>query len=458
MNRSLLLFLLALSLLSVLPACDVGDDDDDTSDDDDSTPDPADTDDDGDGLSENEGDCDDSDAAISPNESEATCDGVDNDCDQGTPDDIDGDADGVLCSTDCDDADPANFPGNTEICDGADNDCDGTSWVTGEETDDDGDGALACVDCDDSDGANYPGNAELCDGADNDCNGFDDMGNPGVAGEEADDDGDGQSECQGDCDDAEAMTYPEAPELCDGADNDCNGLDDMGNPGVAGEEADDDGDGQSECQGDCDDSDAMTYPGAPEGLLGSDRDCDGVPGGSGSLSLADASFVGENAYDNSGSSVASAGDVDGDGLDDLLIGVAWNDDGGSNAGKTYLFFGSTVAAGGPFNLSLADAFFVGPGGDRSGVSVASAGDVDGDGLDDLLIGAYWNDDGGSDAGKTYLFFGSTVASGGSFDLSLADASFVGENADDHSGVSVASAGDVDGDGLVDLLIGAYCND
>ena len=276
--------------------------------------------------------------------------------------------------------------------------------MTGEETDDDGDGALACVDCDDSDGANYPGNAELCDGADNDCNGFDDMGNPGVAGEEADDDGDGQSECQGDCDD----------------------------------------------------SDAMTYPGAPEGLLGSDQDCDGVPGGSGSLSLADASFVGENAGDLSGISVASAGDVDGDGLGDLLIGAHGNDEGGIEAGKTYLIFGSTVAAGGSFDLSLADASFVGEtAADYSGGSVASAGDVDGDGLDDLLIMAYGND---SNAGKSYLFFGSTVAAGGPFDLSLADASFLGETAYDYSGVSVASAGDVDGDGLDDLLIGANHND
>jgi hypothetical protein len=182
-------------------------------------------------------------------------------------------------------------------------------------------------------------------------------------------------------------------------------------------------------------------------------------GGTFDLSLADASFVGENAGDLSGYSVASAGDVDGDGLDDLLIGAYHNDDGGSDAGKTYLFFGSTVASGGPFDLSLADASFVGEtDGDYSGVSVASAGDVDGDGLDDLVIGANWNDEGGHMAGKTYLFFGSTVASGGSFDLSLADASFVGETAGNRSGVSVSSAGDVDGDGLDDLLIGAYHND
>jgi hypothetical protein len=179
-------------------------------------------------------------------------------------------------------------------------------------------------------------------------------------------------------------------------------------------------------------------------------------GGSFDLSLADASFVGEGSDDHSGYSVSSAGDVDGDGYDDLLIGARRNF---GWAGKTYLFFGSTVASGGSWNLSLADASFVGEnGGDLSGTSVSSAGDVDGDGLDDLLIGAHGNDDGGSNAGKTYLFFGSTVASGGSFDLSLADASFVGETTYDASGYSVSSAGDMDGDGLADLMIGAHGND
>ena len=121
--------------------------------------------------------------------------------------------------------------------------------------------------------------------------------------------------------------------------------------------------------------------------------------------------MGEAEGDESGSSVASAGDVDGDGLDDLLMGAWGNNEGGADAGKTYLMMGSTVAAGittgsASWDVGQADASFVGQyGDDYSGSSVASAGDVDGDGLDDLVIGASQNDEGGSNSGKTYLVLG-----------------------------------------------------
>ncbi|MCP4708234.1 MAG: hypothetical protein GY869_06390, partial [Planctomycetes bacterium] len=109
----------------------------------------------------------------------------------------DDDGDGVtVADGDCDDTDPDNYPGNTEVCDGQDNDCNtlddfGNPGVGGQEVDGDGDGSFACVDCNDGDINNFPGNTEICDGLDNDCNTLDDYGNPGVGGQEVDGDGDG---------------------------------------------------------------------------------------------------------------------------------------------------------------------------------------------------------------------------------------------------------------------------
>jgi hypothetical protein len=181
-----------------------------------------------------------------------------------------------------------------------------------------------------------------------------------------------------------------------------------------------------------------------------------------SLSNADASFSGENADDWSGSSVASAGDVNGDGYDDFLIGALWNAQGGFGAGQTYLMLGDASAPWGMgFSLSGADASFIGEDSfDNSGSSVASAGDVNGDGYDDFLIGAPGDEEGGApSAGQTYLILGRQAADWGmDFDLVNADASFIGEASLDQSGRSVAGAGDVNDDGYDDFLIGALTND
>ncbi|MES2645135.1 MAG: MopE-related protein [Myxococcota bacterium] len=170
--------------------------------------------------------------------------------------------------------------------------------------------------------------------------------------------------------------------------------------------------------------------------------------GSVALSGAAAKFIGEDRYQYAATSVAPAGDLNGDGHADLILGVPSNSEGGSGSGAAYVVYGPVS---GDIDLSLADAKLFGESGDRAGCSV-SAGDIDGDGVNDLIIGAYGDN---SSPGAAYVVFGPVV---GDLDLSLADATFIGEDNADAAGISVASAGDVNGDGFDDVLIGAVEDD
>jgi hypothetical protein len=176
---------------------------------------------------------------------------------------------------------------------------------------------------------------------------------------------------------------------------------------------------------------------------------------------------GQSAGDYSGRTVASAGDVNGDGLADLIVGADHSDPAaGTDAGRSYVVFGQTTTAA--IDLS---AIAAGSGGfvingqslnDRSGISVASAGDVNGDGLADLIVGAYLSDPtAGINAGRSYVVFGQTATAAiDLFAIAQGSGGFVinGQCASDGSGISVASAGDVNGDGLADLIVGAYRSD
>ncbi|RMF18137.1 MAG: hypothetical protein D6761_03215 [Candidatus Dadabacteria bacterium] len=158
---------------------------------------------------------------------------------------------------------------------------------------------------------------------------------------------------------------------------------------------------------------------------------------------------GEGAIDNFGRSVAGAGDVNGDGYADVIIGAPLHDTGGNNAGRVYVYFGSaTGLASTPPNIRDGEA-----AGDQFGSAIAGAGDLDGDGYADVIVGAPFQDSGGNDAGRMYVYFGSPAG------LSPTPPDTRdGEVAGDQFGFAVAGAGDVDGDGYADVIIGAPFQD
>ena len=189
-------------------------------------------------------------------------------------------------------------------------------------------------------------------------------------------------------------------------------------------------------------------------------------------------IYGIDANDNSGNSVSSAGDVNGDGFDDVIIGaVSANsyNNARDTAGESYIIFGKAtfattidLASLGTAGVKILGADGATPtaSGDYSGVSVSGAGDVNGDGLDDLIIGSHKASSSGNSralAGESFLLFGSPTLPT-TIDLSFPGSAGVTifgadgatlTSAGDYSGVSVSGAGDVNGDGFDDVIVGAF---
>ena len=170
-------------------------------------------------------------------------------------------------------------------------------------------------------------------------------------------------------------------------------------------------------------------------------------------------------YDGSGRSVSTAGDFNGDGYDDILIGAYKADpEERSAAGETYLVFGKSKPFDASMNLGTLDGTngltLKGiDSGDWSGYTVSTAGDFNGDGYDDILIGAMTaTPDSRQKAGEAYVVFGTQSKLDAILALSSLDGTngFIleGINAWDYSGCEVSAAGDVNGDGYDDILIGA----
>lgn len=205
-----------------------------------------------------------------------------------------------------------------------------------------------------------------------------------------------------------------------------------------------------------------------------------VTGTDGKPSLRIVPIVGDESTGGAGYSVASAGDVNGDGRDDMFIGAPSNrDEGGEIAGAAYLVYGRAGTMRAPIDLSdiaddsdRRDGFMIvgeTPTADFSsaGRVVSSAGDFNGDGLADMLIGTIrypaYDDDTSGAVGAAYLVYGQPGKRQGTIDLAdiADDASttdgfkIVGEADFDFAGNDVASAGDVNGDGIDDILVTAY---
>lgn len=182
------------------------------------------------------------------------------------------------------------------------------------------------------------------------------------------------------------------------------------------------------------------------------------------------SIDGIDGQDQSGVSVSSAGDFNGDGIDDLLIGASGaaknNNIVNRSSGESYVVFGAPdIGNSGQLDLTIlngSNGFIIEgiAGNDGLGRSVSSAGDVNGDGSADIILGARGADpEGRSNAGQSYVVFGGSNA-GGTGNLNVADlngrngVALNGTISDDFSGTAVSSAGDVNDDGVTDLLVGA----
>ncbi len=404
---------------------------------------------------------------------------------------------------DCDDGDAAVSPDGLESCNLVDDDCD-TSIDEGVEStwyaDTDGDGygnvdstTLACTapagyvadaqDCVDTVASVHPGAAEVCaDGYDNDCDAErsdcafegtyaatsaevavtavgegDSFGESVVVG---DFDGDGAADLivgtptigtTGDTGEAALFYGPITTSL---SSRDADAWLAASSGYMAGEDVavgDLDGDGADDL--------VVGTPGASSDagsvyiVFGGTRRTESMSGYIGTI------YTGVNGGDRLGTSLASGGDLDGDGTDELLMGASGQDGGGNSSGSAYLVYGASARSRGVPPVSRSDATIEGVTNALLGHSTAFVPDIDGDGLDELAVGAVFATGAAVYSGSAYLYLGDSVELVGTMSApSTCSLIMPGLVSFDFAGAAVGGVGDLDGDGYADVGSGSLAHD
>ena len=338
-------------------------------------------------------------------------------------------------------------------------------------------------DCNDEDLDVHPDADEICNEVDDDCDELvddadtdtvklpfwyedldeDGWGNNGTVVNSCTSPGTGWVDIPGDCNDNSADISPDAEEVCDTIDNDCDALIDhfdgsLDNDAITLCYTDADGDGHGappqfpqccepglEVASDCNDSVPSVFVGATEVACdGIDQDCDGVDLCSILIEdVATAKFFGETADSLVGDAI-SLGDFDGDGATDIVAPAAGFD---GNRGAAYVVRGAVTSG----DHALADSYARLEGsvaGDYFGASAAFIGDINGDTYDDLVVGAPGDATGGTSSGAVHLIHGPIIP--GQTGADLSDLLLIADPGTG-LGTQVASAGDVNDDGSPDFL-------